>query len=187
MKLPVIDIDLKNREDVLGILKHIPASLDGEKKHNTGVYFNNIPVNPFTGVSSINYKDAESRNYFKLDLLNVSVYETVNSNNHLEGLIQQEPVWELLEHKEIVEQLFHIHNHYDIVKQLKPTSIEQLAAVLAVIRPAKRHLLNKEWDIINKEVWVKPDDDSYFFKKSHAIAYAIAIVVQLNSIVEGIS
>ena len=83
--------------------------------------------------------------------------------------------------------MFHIHNHYDIVKQLKPTSIEQLAAVLAVIRPAKRHLLNKEWDIINKEVWVKPDDDSYFFKKSHAIAYAIAIVVQLNSIVEGIS
>ncbi len=187
MKLPDIDIDLKNREDVLGVLKHIPASLDGEKKHNTGVYFNNIPVNPFTGASSIDYKDAESRNYFKLDLLNVSVYENVSNNNHLEELIQQEPVWELLEHKEIVEQLFHIHNHYDIVKQLKPTSIEQLAAVLAVIRPAKRHLLNKGWDTINKEVWSKPNDDSYFFKKSHAIAYAIAIVVQLNSIVEGIN
>ena len=184
MKLPDIDIDLKNREDVLSILKHIPASLNGEKKHNTGVYFNNIPVNPFTGVSSIDYKDAESRNYFKLDLLNVSVYENVNSNNHLEELIQQEPVWELLEHKEIVEQLFHIHNHYDIVKQLKPNSIEQLAAVLAVIRPAKRYLLKKGWDKINDEVWVKPDDDSYFFKKSHAIAYAIAIVVQLNSIIE---
>ena len=187
MKLPDIDIDLKNREDVLNILKHVPASLDGEKKHNTGVYFNNIPVNPFTGASSIDYKDAESRNYFKLDLLNVSVYENVSNNNHLEELIQQEPVWELLEHNEIVEQLFHIHNHYDIVKQLKPISIEQLAAVLAVIRPAKRHLLNKDWDTINKEVWVKPNDDSYFFKKSHAIAYAIAIVVQLNSIVESVN
>ena len=115
------------------------------------------------------------------------MYGNVNSNDHLEELIQQEPVWELLEHKEIVEQLFHIHNHYNIVKQLKPNSIEQLAAVLAVIRPAKRHLLNKDWDTINKEVWVKPSDDSYFFKKSHAIAYAIAIVVQLNSIVEGIN
>ena len=183
MKLPDIDIDLKNREEVLTVLKHIPASIDGEKKHNTGVYFNDIPINPFTNVSSINYKDAELRNYFKLDLLNVSVYEKVGSNNHLEKLVQQEPVWELLEYKEIVEQLFHIHNHYDIVKQLKPKSIEQLAAVLAVIRPAKRHLLNKDWDTINKEVWLKTDD-GYSFKKSHAIAYAIAITVQLNSIVE---
>ena len=84
MKLPDIDIDLKNREEVLTVLKHIPASIDGEKKHNTGVYFNDIPINPFTNVSSINYKDAELRNYFKLDLLNVSVYEKVGSNNHLE-------------------------------------------------------------------------------------------------------
>lgn len=186
MKLPDIDIDLKNREEILSALKHIPASIDGKKKHNTGVYFNDIPINPFTNVSSINYKDAELRNYFKLDLLNVSVYEKVNSNEHLEKLVQQEPVWELLEYKEIVEKLFHIHNHYDIVNQLKPKSIEQLAAVLAVIRPAKRHLLNKDWNIINKEVWRKVDD-GYSFKKSHAIAYAIAIVVQLNSIVEDVN
>ena len=31
-----------------------------------------------------------------------------------------------------------------------------------------------------KEVWKKPKDGSYFFKKSHAIAYAHAIVVQMN-------
>ena len=36
------------------------------------------------------------------------------------------------------------------------------------------------WDIILKEVWEKPSDGSYFFKKSHAVAYAHAIVVQLN-------
>jgi len=183
MKLPDIDIDLKNRDDVLSILKHIPASIDGEKKHNTGVYFNSIPVNPFTGTSSIDYKEAESRNYFKLDLLNVSVYEYVTSNNHMEELVKQEPVWELLEYEDIVEQLFHINNHFDVVKQLKPRSIEQLAAVLAVIRPAKRYLVNKDWDTINKEVWLKVED-AYSFKKSHAIAYALAIVVQLNSIIE---
>ena len=33
---------------------------------------------------------------------------------------------------------------------------------------------------ITKEVWVKPSDGSYFFKKSHAVAYAQAIVVQMN-------
>ena len=51
MKLPDIDVDLKNRDDVLELLKHIPASIDDNKKHNTGVYFNNIPSNPLTGHS----------------------------------------------------------------------------------------------------------------------------------------
>ena len=31
-----------------------------------------------------------------------------------------------------------------------------------------------------KEVWSRPTDGSYFFKKSHAVAYAQAIVVQMN-------
>jgi hypothetical protein len=56
----------------------------------------------------------------------------------------------------------------------------------AVIRPAKRYLLKKGWDKINEEVWIKPKDDSYYFKKSHSIAYAIAIVVQLNLLVDDI-
>jgi DNA polymerase III alpha subunit len=186
MKLPDIDIDLKNRDELLSILEHIPASLDGSKKHNTGVYFTNVPVNPLTNVSSIDYKEAERRGYFKLDLLNVGVYENIKNEEHLSELISREPVWELFEHKDIVEKLFHIHNHYEVVKQLKPKSIKQLAAVLAVIRPAKRYLLKKGWDKINEEVWIKPKDDSYYFKKSHSIAYAIAIVVQLNLLVDDI-
>ena len=63
---------------------------------------------------------------------------------------------------------------------MQPKSIEQLAAVLAIIRPAKRQLMYKQWSDIMKEVWVKPTDGSYFFKKSHAVAYAQAIVVQMN-------
>ena len=64
-------------------------------------------------------------------------------------------------------------------------SIEQLAAVLAIIRPAKRYLLDKTWTEIMEEVWIKPTDGSYFFKKSHAVAYAQAIVVQMNLILKG--
>ena len=63
---------------------------------------------------------------------------------------------------------------------MKPKSVEELAEVLAVIRPAKRHLLNETKEKISNEVWVKPDDGSYYFKKAHAIAYALSIVVQLN-------
>ena len=66
------------------------------------------------------------------------------------------------------------------MSKLKPKTIEQLAAVLAIIRPAKRNLMYKEWHEIMKEVWIKPTDGSYFFKKSHAVAYAQAIVVQMN-------
>ena len=178
-----IDIDVKDRDVLLEKLKHIPASIiqNGEiKKHNTGVYFTDIPVHPFTNTANIDYKQAEDRGYFKLDILNVGVYENVKDEKHLQQLIDQEPDWSLLEHKEIVEQLFHIHNHYDIVSKLKPTSVEQLAAVLAIIRPAKRNLLNATWPEIELNVWTKPQDDTYYFKKSHAIGYALAICVQMN-------
>jgi len=37
------------------------------------------------------------------------------------------------------------------------------------------------------DVWVKPEDGSYYFKKSHATAYAMAIVVQMNLICESLS
>jgi DNA polymerase III alpha subunit len=70
---------------------------------------------------------------------------------------------------------------------MKPTSVEQLAAVLAMIRPAKRYLIGKEWTTVMKEVWSKPENDEYFFKKSHATAYAVAITVQMNLICEQIS
>ena len=54
--------------------------------------------------------------------------------------------------------------------------------ILAMIRPGKRYLVGKSWEQIEKEVWVKTDE--YFFKHSHAIGYALAIVVQLNLICE---
>ena len=97
----------------------------------------------------------------------------------------KEPDWRILNERCYVDELFHLNGHFSIVSKLQPTSIEQLAAVLAIIRPAKRQLVNKSWDDIMKEVWVKPTDGSYFFKKSHAVAYAQAIVVQMNLILTG--
>ena len=94
------------------------------------------------------------------------------------------PMWELLEAKDFSDQVFHLNGHNEILKKLKPKNIEQLAAVLAIIRPSKRYLLNKDWDTIMKEVWVKPTDDKYFFKKSHATSYAFAVVVHMNLICE---
>jgi DNA polymerase III alpha subunit len=183
-----IDIDFLDRTKILDLIDHRVALRDdkGKKvKHYTGIYVQEIPHDPFTNISTIDYESAEARGYFKIDFLNVSLYEGVRDELHLIKLLHTEPVWELLEHQEIVAQLFHVNNHYNLVSKLKPTSIEQLAAVLAIIRPAKRHLQDYNWNDIMKEIWVKPDgEDLYFFKKSHAIAYACAIVVQLNLICE---
>ena len=41
--------------------------------------------------------------------------------------------------------------------------------------------LNIGGTFIEKEVWERTDD--YFFKKSHAIGYAMVIIVQLNLLV----
>ena len=183
-----VDIDMANRDDFLKLVNVTPASIkkDGEfTKHNTGVYFQDIPMFPLEGFSSIDHKEAEEQGWFKLDVLNNSVYVDIENETHLNKLLETEPMWELFEHKEVVEQLFHINNHFEIVSQHKPQTVEQLAMILAMIRPGKRYLVGRSWEEIEADVWVKTDD--YFFKKSHAIAYALTIIVQLNLLCEKIS
>jgi len=125
--------------------------------------------------------------YFKIDFLNVGVYEGVRSEEHLKQLMETEPLWDLLLQDEFVNLLFHLNGHGTVLKKTCPTSVEQLSAVLAMIRPAKRHLIGQDWMTIMKEVWTKPVNDDYYFKKAHAVAYAMAIVVQMNLICEGVS
>jgi len=182
-----IDIDFANREQALSVVKHTVAmQKDGtkERKHNTGVYFHHVPTNPFTGLCTLDYKQAESAGWFKIDLLNVGIYGHFESNEQIDDLLSKEIIWELLEHKEVIQQLFHIHNHSDTVIRMKPRSIEQLAMVLACIRPGKKHLIGRSWDEIEKEVWTKTED-VYSFKKSHSFGYAMAIVLQMNKMVYG--
>ena len=184
LKLPDIDIDVSNRSKVLEHFASSDASLDGLKKHNTGVYFTDIPVNPITNTSSIDYKEAEDRGYFKLDILNVSLYKDIKSEDHLNTLLGKEPLWDLLTEPEFSNQLFHVGEHSSVLQKTRPKNIEQLAAVLAMIRPAKRNLIGKSWPDIMKDVWTTPSDGSYYFKKAHAVAYAHAVVVQMNLICE---
>jgi DNA polymerase III alpha subunit len=188
--MPDIDIDFADRTLALDQFKHVTAAIKENetfKKHNSGVYCTSIPYNPITGISTIDYKEAEDRGYFKIDFLNVGVYNGVKDEAHLIQLMETEPLWDLLEQDEFTQLLFHVNGHGSILRQSKPKSIEQLAAVLAMIRPAKRHLIGKTWTEIMTEVWTKPENDEYYFKKSHAVAYATAVVVQMNLICEQIS
>jgi len=188
--MPDIDIDFLDREQALGLFKHIRASREEDSKlvkHNTGVYFHEVPVDAVSGLSAVPYEQAEDRGYFKVDFLNVGIYKGVRDEAHLIQLMETEPLWDLLEQDEFTQNLFHVNGHGSILRQSKPKSIDQLAAVIAMIRPAKRYLIGTEWTTIMTEIWTKPENDEYFFKKSHAIAYATAIVVQMNLICEQVS
>lgn len=188
--MPDIDIDFLNRSTVLDIIQNIPATLEDGKRHNTGVYCHKIPVNPLTGNASIDYKTAEERGYFKIDFLNVSAYQGIKDEAHIKHLLSIEPLWDLMYEKDVCDQLFHVNGYHNLLAQLKPTSILELATVLALIRPGKKHLVEKcmkdGFASIQSEVW-KQTDEGYSFKKSHAISYAHVIALQLNKICEDLS
>jgi len=188
--MPDIDIDFVDRDQALTLFEHIPASrLDNQQlvKHNTGVYLHAVPVDAVSGLCQIPYEQAEEEKYFKIDFLNVGIYKGVRDEEHLVQLMNQEPLWDLLLQDDFVNLLFHLNGHGDIIRKTRPISVEQLSAVLAMIRPAKRYLIGKPWTTIMNEVWTKPETSEYYFKKSHATAYAVAIVVQMNLICEQIS
>jgi DNA polymerase III alpha subunit len=155
--------------------------------HNTGVYLQSIPYDPVTNLSNIDYKQAEDRGYFKLDFLNVSIYKGVKNDAHLHELMEAQPLWDLLEQDDFTDLLFHVNGYGSLLRQMKPSSINELAMCLALIRPAKKHLIGKEWTEIGKTIWEKPENGDYYFKKAHAVAYAMVVVVQMNLICEQVS
>lgn len=178
-----VDIDFGNRDDILQHIKHIPAAMRKVhpiRKHATGVHITDVPYDAVNNMANIDYSEAEKRGYFKLDLLNVHVYSHVKSEEHLIELMG-EPDWDMLKDKKTVEQLIHLSNHYQSLQRMpEPVdSIPRLAMFLAVIRPAKKHLIGKPWKIVAQTVWEKESND-YHFKKSHSVAYANLVVVHMN-------
>lgn len=182
-----IDIDLADRDQLLQLISHTPAAMRNVtpiRKHPSGVYITDIPYDPVHDMATIDYTEAEKRGYFKLDLLNVHVYNQVRDEEHLINLMA-EPDWSMLNDKKTVEQLIHLNNSYDLIKRMPEPidSIPRLAMFLAVIRPSKRHLLGNTWKEISKTVWDK-DDTGYSFKRSHAISYSQLVVVHMNLLKE---
>ena len=97
--MPDVDIDFFDRDGVLKLFKHTPASIIKDnkiEKHKTGVYFHAIPFEPINGYSTLDYKKAEERGYFKIDCLNVNIYKNVKSEQELVELMIEEPDWDML-------------------------------------------------------------------------------------------
>jgi hypothetical protein len=182
-----IDIDLADRSKLLAIIKHVPAAMlnaDPIRKHATGVHITEIPYDPINDMASIDYKEAERRGYFKLDLLNVHVYDQVKSEEHLVSLMR-EPNWAKLYDPIFVEKLIHLSNHFYAIKRMPEpiNSIPRLAMFLAAIRPSKKHLIGKKFKEVSETVWDK-DPSGYVFKRSHSLAYAQLVVIHMNLLEE---
>jgi hypothetical protein len=190
MKLDAdIDIDFGDRDKLLSLIKHTPAAMRNVKpirRHNTGIYITDVPYDPVNDMAAIDYTEADKRGYFKLDLLNVHVYEQINSEEHLTEMMV-EPDWSKLNDKKFVERLIHLGNHYQSLRKMPEpvNSIPRLAMFLALIRPAKKHLIGLSWKEVAKTIWDK-GDDGYSFKKSHSLAYSMLVVVHMNLLVQSL-
>jgi hypothetical protein len=186
-----VDIDVFGRDEILRGLECIYGRIDRPDgtvdKHNTAVYFQNIPRDPLTNISTVDHKVAGEYGYFKIDFLNVNFYGDIRDESHLLELLNREPPWDFFEYEEITDQLFHLNGHSRLLKKYLPKSVEDLAMILAIMRPGKAYLQKYDWDKIRKEVWIKNEDDSYQFKKSHGVAYSLAIIVNLNLLIEKMS
>ena len=94
------------------------------KKHPTGVYITDVPYDHVNDMCNLNYKEADERGFFKLDLLNVNIYKAVQDEMHLISLMA-EPNWERLKERNFVSVLLHLNKQFDIMQKM-PEPIDSI-------------------------------------------------------------
>ena len=185
-----IDIDLADRTQLLKLIQHTPARQmhQGQvRRHNSGVYVTDIPQDPVNGCAAIDYNEAESRGYFKIDLLNMSVYQLVRDPEHYERMLSQEPNWaRLWTDPAWAAQVVHVGNYTDLLKEMRPDSITRMAAFISVIRPGKAHLQRRSWSEVFAGVWDGDDSRGYTFKKSHSLGYSMLVALHMNLLADSV-
>jgi len=188
-----VDIDFRTDFDPLDHFKTaIRASMvkNGELvKHPAGAYLQTMPVDKVTGLAAIPYDVAEEIGFTKIDFLHLSILDHFESKEEIRVLLESPPDWFLLNSAEVVGKLFQLHRHFDIVSAVKPRSVQELADCIALIRPGKRNLLQpylKRREGTRLDLYKPSPDGKYHFKKAHALAYALTIVLQLHLIQGGI-
>jgi hypothetical protein len=179
-----IDIDLADRDQLLKLIRATPARQlhQGQvRRHNSGVYVTDIPLDPVNACAAIDYEQAEQLGYFKIDLLNMSVYQLIKDPEHYEQMLAQEPQWQRLwTDTEWANQLVHIGNYTELLKTMRPDSIPRMAAFISIIRPGKAHLQNQPWDKVFETVWDGDDSRGFVFKHAHAVGYAALVALHMN-------
>jgi hypothetical protein len=179
-----IDIDFADRQQILSLIQHTAAMQihDGKvRRHNSGVYVTDIPRDAINNCAAIDYQTAEQRGYFKLDFLNMSVYQLVRDPEHYKSVLAVDVNWARLWTDPIwAAQLVHVGNYADLLQTMKPDSIPKMAAFISIIRPGKAHLQNRSWAEVFAAVWDGDESRGYTFKKSHSLGYAQLVALHMN-------
>lgn len=206
MKLSDLDLDIPSmfsKEIKDNLIRGCIKNEKGISLHPAGVYFyKSIPA--FDGMSVIDYKDMESFEFQKIDILNNTFLDGIDFNdfNKFLNIIDLEDIdWSLLWE---YENPYQLSNYPFILREFKVQSVFDVAIVLSIIRPGalqnyeklKRYmhtdtLLKVKSDNaqkILKETFGIPvfdeqfkklgvNDDKYRYKKPHAIGYAYVLLV----------
>jgi uncharacterized protein YkuJ len=179
-----IDLDLADRDQVLKLIQATPAMQHHQgqiRQHNSGVYVTDIPYDPVNACAAIDYEQAEKLGYFKIDLLNMSVYQLIKSPDHYQKMLNQEPNWsQVWTDTEWAKQLVHVGNYTTLLETMRPDSIPRMAAFISIIRPGKAHLQNRPWTEVFESVWDGDDSKGFVFKKAHALGYSKLVALHMN-------
>jgi DNA polymerase III alpha subunit len=185
-----VDIDFSNKFDptIFGWTRASVVKNGELTPHPCGYYPQSIPVDDVTKLSAIPYEAAEEVGFMKIDFLHVNVYNHFKSRDEILELLEIEPDWTQMMNPRVQAKLFQLSKHGDVIDLLKPKSILEVADILALIRPGKRGLIKvyKENPEAVRNLLYRKGKDGYTFKKSHAIAYAMIIVLQLHLIEAGV-
>lgn len=179
-----IDIDMPDRNQLLALIRHVPACQHVDalpRRHNSGIYVTDIPWDPLNGCAAIEHRQAEQRGYFKIDVLNQSVYRLIRDQAHYDQMLQATPSWSRLwQDPDWASQLVHVGGRTKLLNSMRPDSIPRMAAFISVIRPGKAHLQGLPWDQVFSSVWDGDHSRGYAFKQSHAISYAVLVALHMN-------
>jgi hypothetical protein len=207
---PDYDIELCDNRVVRQLFPEaIPASqLTGNAlvEHQTGVYFQDIPVEPETGLAVYPYDAAEKLGYDKFDFITNWTLQEIGTPERLIELWNREIDWDWFADSDFVSELPHCgwgqRSRWSSFPQTptlfanySPRSLLDIAHLTSLIRPGKRHLLSEPYEVQRAEMWkpLRLEDEGgkpieaeskkvsqqnrYYLKKAHALAVAVTIVL----------
>jgi len=191
VKIPDVDLDVSDRDTVIKLFPEAVIASENAKEqlvtHKTGLYFQQIPKDPATGLAAFPYKMAEDLGYYKIDFIANHVYDLIGSMEELDEILELPVDWSWFTDQRFFDPndrnhcLTHLGGYLDLCRKYKPKSVEDIAVLIAVIRPAKKGLIGRPWGEIQEEIW-KVTAGNYSFKKSHAIAFALLVTVHAKLI-----
>jgi DNA polymerase III alpha subunit len=160
---------------------------DSLSAHPCGVYPQAIARDPITSLAAIPYEQAEDLGFLKVDFLHLNFYGNFKTRQEIDDLLKVEPDWTLLQLPSAQKKLFQLAKHGDLLSDLKPRSLTDLADCMALIRPGKKALIplyRKEKVACRRGLFAR-DETGYSFKLSHALAYSMVVWLQLHLIAQG--